>query len=58
MIPPEESAVFHAQDPVWNGDLEACALTGRDKTILREFWTKLDNDQMQFCGDAKRVGSR
>ncbi len=50
MIPPEESAVFHAQDPVWNGDLDACALTGRDKAILREFWTKLDNDQMQFCG--------
>ncbi|KAJ3455288.1 hypothetical protein MRS44_013888 [Fusarium solani] len=49
IIPPEESAVFHAQDPVWNGDLEACALTGRDKAILREFWTKLDNDQMQFC---------
>ncbi|KAH8654282.1 hypothetical protein BGZ61DRAFT_287644, partial [Ilyonectria robusta] len=48
-IPPEESAVFHAQDPVWNGDLEACALTGRDKAILREFWTELDNDQMQFC---------
>ncbi|KAJ0125800.1 Uncharacterized protein HZ326_31096, partial [Fusarium oxysporum f. sp. albedinis] len=41
IIPPEESAVFHAQDPVWNGDLEACALTGRDKAILREFWTKL-----------------
>ncbi|EFY90645.1 ATP-dependent DNA helicase PIF1 [Metarhizium acridum CQMa 102] len=50
MIPPEESAVFHAQDPVWNGDLDACALTCRDKAILREFWTKLDNDQMQFCG--------
>lgn len=49
-IPPEESAVFHAQDPVWNGDLEAAALNGRDKAILREFWTKLDNDQMQFCG--------
>ncbi|KAM5350152.1 hypothetical protein ACJ41O_006657 [Fusarium nematophilum] len=32
-----------------NGDLEACALTGRDKAILREFWTELDNDQMQFC---------
>ncbi|EXU94986.1 PIF1-like helicase [Metarhizium robertsii] len=50
MIPPEESAVFHAQDPVWNGDLDACALTCRDKEILREFWTRLDNDQMQFCG--------
>jgi hypothetical protein len=50
IIPPEESAVFHAQDPVWNGDLEAAALNGRDKAILREFWTKLDNDQMQFCG--------
>ncbi|KAJ3517269.1 hypothetical protein NM208_g14729 [Fusarium decemcellulare] len=49
IIPPEESAVFHAQDPVWNGDLGACALTGRDRAILREFWTKLDNDQMQFC---------
>ncbi|KAL6405434.1 ATP-dependent DNA helicase PIF1 [Ilyonectria robusta] len=49
MIPPEESAVFYAQDPVWNGDLEACALTGCDKEILREFWTKLDNNQMQFC---------
>ncbi|KAH7461808.1 hypothetical protein FOMA001_g3573 [Fusarium oxysporum f. sp. matthiolae] len=36
IIPPEESAVFHAQDPVWNGDLEACALTGRDKAILRD----------------------
>ncbi|OAQ57415.2 ATP-dependent DNA helicase PIF1 [Pochonia chlamydosporia 170] len=50
MIPPEESAVFRAQDPVWNGDLDACALTCRDKAMLREFWTKLDNDQMQFCG--------
>ncbi|KAF5139524.1 hypothetical protein E5D57_003320 [Metarhizium anisopliae] len=50
MIPPEESAVFHAQDPVWNGDLDACALTCRDKAILREFWARLDNDQMQFCG--------
>ncbi|EXU94892.1 PIF1-like helicase [Metarhizium robertsii] len=50
VIPPEESAVLHAQDPVWNGDLDACALTCRDKAILREFWTKLDNDQMQFCG--------
>lgn len=40
IIPPEESAVFHAQDPVWNVDLEAAALSGRDKAILREFWTK------------------
>ena len=50
MISPEQSAVFHAQDPVWNGDLDACALTDRDKVILREFWTQLDNEQMQFCG--------
>jgi hypothetical protein len=50
MISPEQSAVFHAQNPVWNGDLDACALTDRDKAILREFWTQLDNEQMQFCG--------
>ncbi|KJK73473.1 hypothetical protein H634G_11286 [Metarhizium anisopliae BRIP 53293] len=49
MIPPEELAVFHAQDPVWNGDIDACALTDRDKATLREFWTKLDNDQMEYC---------
>ncbi|KAM4061282.1 PIF1-like helicase [Hirsutella rhossiliensis] len=49
IIPPEELAVFHAQDPVWNGDLDACALTDRDKATLREFWTKLDNDQMEYC---------
>ncbi|KAF6523203.1 hypothetical protein HZS61_014731 [Fusarium oxysporum f. sp. conglutinans] len=49
IIPPEELAVFHAQDPVWNGDLDACALTDRDKATLREFWTTLDNDQMEYC---------
>ncbi|EXU95902.1 AAA ATPase, helitron and PIF1-like helicase domain protein [Metarhizium robertsii] len=49
MIPPEELALFHAQDPVWNGDIDVCALTDRDKTTLREFWTKLDNDQMEYC---------
>ncbi|KAF5133799.1 ATP-dependent DNA helicase PIF1 [Metarhizium anisopliae] len=49
IIPPEESAVFHAQDPVWNGDLDAPALTDRDKATLREFWTTLDNDQMEYC---------
>ncbi|KAL6405464.1 transposase [Ilyonectria robusta] len=49
MISPEQSAVFHAQDPVWNGDLNACTLTDCDKAILREFWTTLDNDQMQYC---------
>lgn len=49
IIPPEELAVFHAQDPVWNGDLDACALTDHDKATLREFWTKLDNDQMEYC---------
>ncbi|KAK8912669.1 hypothetical protein VCV18_012348 [Metarhizium anisopliae] len=49
IIPPEELAVFYAQDPVWNGDLDACALTDRDKATLREFWTKLDNDQMEYC---------
>ncbi|KAF5120942.1 hypothetical protein E5D57_013278 [Metarhizium anisopliae] len=49
IIPPEESAVFHAQDPVWNGDLDAPALTDRDKATLREFWTMLDNDQMEYC---------
>ncbi|KAM4062084.1 hypothetical protein HRG_013542 [Hirsutella rhossiliensis] len=32
-----DSAVFHAQDPAWNGDLDACALTDRDKTTLRHF---------------------
>ncbi|XP_044718718.1 PIF1-like helicase domain-containing protein [Hirsutella rhossiliensis] len=47
--PAPELAVFHAQDPVWNGDLDACALTDRDKATLREFWTKLDNDQMEYC---------
>jgi hypothetical protein len=46
IIPPEESAVFHVQDPVWNGDLDAPALTDRDKATLREFWTTLDNDQI------------
>ncbi|KAG7000331.1 hypothetical protein FocnCong_v013276 [Fusarium oxysporum f. sp. conglutinans] len=40
---------LHAQDPVWNGDLDACALTDRDKATLREFWTTLDNDQMEYC---------
>ncbi|KID81680.1 ATP-dependent DNA helicase PIF1 [Metarhizium guizhouense ARSEF 977] len=49
IIPPEESAVFHAQDPVWNGDLDASALSDRDKATLREFWTMLDNDQMEYC---------
>lgn len=49
IIPPEELAVSHAQDPVWNGDLDACALTDHDKATLREFWTKLDNDQMEYC---------
>ncbi|EEU35808.1 uncharacterized protein NECHADRAFT_55739 [Fusarium vanettenii 77-13-4] len=49
MISPKQSAVFHAQDPVWNGDLNACALADCDKAILREFWTTLDNDQMQYC---------
>ncbi|KAF5132979.1 hypothetical protein E5D57_003601 [Metarhizium anisopliae] len=49
IIPPEESAVSHAQDPVWNGDLDAAALTDRDKATLREFWTTLDNDQMEYC---------
>jgi hypothetical protein len=49
IIPPEESAVFHAQDPVWNGDLDAPALTDRDKATLREFWTTLDNDEMEYC---------
>ncbi|KAK4068341.1 hypothetical protein Purlil1_13812 [Purpureocillium lilacinum] len=49
IIPPEELAVFHAQDPVWNGDLDACALTERDKATLREFWIRLDNDQMEYC---------
>ncbi|KHO10579.1 Beta-ketoacyl synthase [Metarhizium robertsii ARSEF 23] len=47
--PAPESAVFHAQDPVWNGDLDAPALTDRDKATLREFWTTLDNDQMEYC---------
>ncbi|EFZ03828.1 ATP-dependent DNA helicase PIF1 [Metarhizium robertsii ARSEF 23] len=58
IIPPEESAVFHAQYPVWNGGLDAPALTDRDlapaltdrdKATLREFWTMLDNDQMEYC---------
>ena len=49
MIPPEELTVFHAQDPVWNGDIDACALTDRDKATPRKFWTKLDNDQMEYC---------
>ncbi|KJZ69841.1 hypothetical protein HIM_10769 [Hirsutella minnesotensis 3608] len=49
IIPPEESAVFQAQDPVWNGNLDACALTDCDRATLREFWTKLDNDQMEYC---------
>jgi hypothetical protein len=49
IIPPEESAVLHAQDPVWNGDLDAPALSDRDKATLREFWTTLDNDQMEYC---------
>jgi hypothetical protein len=49
IIPPEELAGFHAQDPVWNGDLDAGALTDRDKATLREFWTTLDNDRMEYC---------
>ncbi|KAK8912099.1 hypothetical protein VCV18_012612 [Metarhizium anisopliae] len=49
IIPPEESSLFHAQDPVWNGDLDAPALTDCDKATLREFWTMLDNDQMEYC---------
>ncbi|KAK8913452.1 hypothetical protein VCV18_011458 [Metarhizium anisopliae] len=49
IIPPEESAVFHAQDPVWNGDLDAHALSDRAKATLREFWTTLENDQMEYC---------
>ncbi|KAJ2975635.1 hypothetical protein NQ176_g5411 [Zarea fungicola] len=43
-----------AQDPVWNGDLDACALTDRDKTTLREFWTKLDNDSMEYCSRCRK----
>ncbi|KAK8912067.1 hypothetical protein VCV18_012842 [Metarhizium anisopliae] len=34
IIPPEESSLFHAQDPVWNGDLDAPALTDCDKATL------------------------
>ena len=49
IIPREEMAVFRAQDPAWTGDLDACALTDCDRATLREFWTKLDNDQMEYC---------
>lgn len=37
VIPPEESAILHGRDPIWDGDLDASALTGRDKATLREF---------------------
>ncbi|KAM4067788.1 PIF1-like helicase [Hirsutella rhossiliensis] len=42
-------AVFRAQDPAWTGDLDAWALTDCDRATLREFWTKLNNDQMEYC---------
>ncbi|KJZ69378.1 hypothetical protein HIM_11239 [Hirsutella minnesotensis 3608] len=46
---PVERRDFALPDPDWMGDLAHCPLCDRDKELLENFWTELENDRMEHC---------
>ncbi|KAF6820018.1 hypothetical protein CSOJ01_01086 [Colletotrichum sojae] len=40
---------FHVTDPVFDGDLNAEALTPQDQELISSFYRKLDQDELQTC---------